>query len=180
MSSLKKYDVYPELSFKARRDLVNGSAPSHNSVWHTGNNDLGKPGKPYFLASGYGPKYLSSEHGYQVIQPLVQPKQAEDLNYTISTLSLSRQTKDSPPLYTLDGAAAFEVVEGALSIQIGDFPLATLLTGDVAFIPAQVPFTYYTETAFTKVLFVASGNNSLDQQLISGGQEWNFTSFPKY
>ncbi|CAI7678966.1 unnamed protein product [Penicillium pancosmium] len=179
MSQLQKYDVYPE-TFKARRDFVNGSAPSHNTVWHTGSNELGEPARPYFLAGGYGPKYLSSEHGYQIIQPLVEPKQAQDLNYTISTISLSRQTKDSPPSYTLDGAAAFEVTEGALSIQIGDFPLVTIMTGDVAFIPAQVPFTYYTETAFTKVLFIASGNNSLDQQLISGGKQWDWVTFPKY
>lgn len=179
MSQLQKYDVYPE-TFRARRDFVNGSAPSHNTVWHTGSNELGEPAKPYFLAGGYGPKYLSSEHGYQIIQPLVEPKQAQDLNYTISTISLSRQTKDSPPSYTLDGAAAFEVVEGALSIQIGDFPLATIMTGDVAFIPAHVPFTYYTETAFTKVLFIASGNKSLDQQLINGGKKWDWVTFPKY
>lgn len=180
MSKLQTYDVYSELSFKPRRDIVNGTAPVHDTEWHTGNNTLGAPTKPYFIANGYGPKYLSSEHGYQVIQPLVQPRQAQDLNYTMSTISLSRQTKDSPPAYTLKGAAAFEVLEGVLSISIGDFPLATLQTGDVAFIPANVPFTYYTEMAFTKVLYISSGDNGVDQQLIQGGKEWDYPTFPKY
>lgn len=180
MNKLQSFDVYAQLGFEPRRDLVNGTAPIDNSEWHTGSNDLGTPGQPYFLANGYGPKYLSSEHGYQVVQPLVSPKQAQDTNYTLSTISLSRQTKNSPPSYTLAGAAAFEVLEGTLSIKIGDYPLATLQMGDVAFIPARVPFTYYTELAFAKVLYVSSGHNGVDQQLINAGKSWDWVTFPKY
>lgn len=180
MSKLRSFDVYAQLGFEPRRDIVNGTAPVDGSEWHTGNNTLGAPGQPYFVANGYGPKYLSSEHGYQVIQPLVSPKQAQDTNYTLSTISLSRQTRRNPPSYTLPGASAFEVLEGVLSIKIGDYPLATLQMGDVAFIPAHVPFTYFTEVAFTKVLYVSSGDNGVDQQLIKAGKSWDWVTFPKY
>ncbi|KAJ5667847.1 uncharacterized protein N7477_006417, partial [Penicillium maclennaniae] len=134
ISSLQKYDVYAQLSFEPRRDLVNGTAPE----WHTGANQLGSPGEPYFIANGYGPKYLNSKYGYQIVQPL----------------------------WTLNGAAAFEVLEGVLSIKIGDYPEATLYNGDVAFIPANIPFTYYTSVAFTNVLYVSSGSKGVDSQLI--------------
>ncbi|KAJ5345633.1 hypothetical protein N7452_003637 [Penicillium brevicompactum] len=180
ISSLQKFDVYAKLGFEPRRDLVNGTAPVDNSEWHTGDNALGNPGKPYFLANGYGPKYLSSKYGYQVVQPFVTSKQAQDTNYTLSTISLSRQTKDKAPTYTLAGATAFEVIEGVLKIQIGDYPVATLFTGDVAFVPIGVSFTYYTEVAFTKVLYVASGSNGVDSQLIKGGKTWNWVTFPTY
>lgn len=179
ITSLQKFDVYAQLGFEPRRDLVNGTAPVDNSKWHTGDNALGGSGKPYFVASGYGPKYLSSKYGYQVIQPLVT-KQSQDANYTIATISLSRQTKNNAPTYILPGAAAFEVVEGVLMIQIGEYPVATLYTGDVAFIPVGVAFTYYTEVAFTKVLYVNSGSNGVDSQLIKGGKSWNFATFPRY
>jgi hypothetical protein len=179
ISSLQKFDVYAQLDFEPRRDLVNGTAPVDNSKWHTGDNALGASGKPYFVASGYGPKYLSSKYGYQVIQPLVT-KQSQDANYTLSTISLSRQTKDNAPTYILPGAAAFEVLEGVLMIQIGDYPVATLFTGDVAFIPVGVAFTYYTEVAFTKVLYVNSGNSGVDSQLVKGAKRWNFATFPTY
>lgn len=179
MATLKSFDVYAQTDFEPRYDLVNGTAPS-NSTWHTGSNELGTPGEPYFLANGYGPKYLSSKYGYQVIQPLVTSKQAQDTNYTLSTISLSRQTKNSPPSYTLSGAAAFEVLEGVLSITIGDYPLATLNMGDVAFIPAGTEFTYYSTVAFTKVLYVSSGHDGVDAQLIKGGKSWDFVTFPKY
>lgn len=109
ISSLTDYDVYGQLDFEPRRDLVNGTAPVGSSSWHTDSNALGAPGKPYFVANGYGPKYLSSQYGYQVVQPLVTPKQAQDTNYTLSTLTLSRQTKKTPPTWSLEGAAAFEV-----------------------------------------------------------------------
>lgn len=114
-----------------------------------------------------------------MIQPLVTPKQAQDTNYTLSTISLSRQTKNSPPTWTLAGAAAFEVLEGVLSIQIGDYPVATLNTGDVAFIPAHIPFSYHTKVAFTKVLYVNSGSKGVDSQLISSGKKWDFVTFPR-
>jgi hypothetical protein len=63
ISALQKYDVYAKLDFKPRRDLVNGTAPVGDSDWHTGANDLGTPGQPYFIANGYEPKYLNSQHG---------------------------------------------------------------------------------------------------------------------
>ncbi|KAJ5701226.1 hypothetical protein N7488_008774 [Penicillium malachiteum] len=180
METLESYDVYAQIDFEPRRDLINGTAPVNDSTWHDGTNDLGDAGEPYFVANGYGPKYLSSKYGYQVIQPLVTSTQAQDLNYTLSTISLSYQTKNSPPSYTLDGAAAFEVLEGMLSIQIGEYPVARLNMGDVAFIPAKINFTYYSEVAFTKVLCVSSGTDGVDQQLISGAEEWDFVTFPKY
>lgn len=180
ISTLQKYDVYAQLSFEPRRDLVNGTAPVDDSEWHTGANQLGTPGEPYFIANGYGPKYLNSKYGYQIVQPLVTPKQSQDTNYTLSTMILSRTTKTSPPEWTLSGAAAFEVLEGVLSIKIGDYPEATLYNGDVAFIPSNTAFTYYTSVAFTNVLYVSSGSKGVDTQLISGGKSWDYTTFPKY
>lgn len=65
-----------------------------------------------------------------------------------------------------------------LSIKIGDYPLARLNIGDVAFVPAGVPFTYYSEVAWTKVLYVSGGTRGVDSQLISKAKKWNWVTFP--
>ncbi|OKP03397.1 Quercetin 2,3-dioxygenase [Penicillium subrubescens] len=165
ISALQKYDIYAELDFKPRRDLVNGTAPIGDSEWHTGAHKLGTPGQPYLIANSYGPMYLNSQHGYQIVQPLVSPKQAQDKNYTLLTLTISWQTKSNPRRWVLAGAAAFEVLEGVLSIKIGDLSRYAIEHGEVA---------------FTKFLYVSSGTKGVDQQLIRSGKSWNFVTFPKY
>ncbi|KAI0469880.1 quercetin 2,3-dioxygenase anaerobically complexed with the substrate kaempferol [Xylariaceae sp. FL0804] len=181
ISSLEAFDVYAQLDFVPTRDLVNGSSPSDgSSVWHTGANALGAAGEPYFVANGYGPKYLNAQHGYyQIVQPLVTPEQAQDLAYSLSTISINTAAANATvPTYRLDGAAAFEVLEGRLSIQIGQYETAELISGDVAFIPPQVAFRYWSEVALTKTLFVGAGNSSVDTRLIEGGRSWDWVVFP--
>ncbi|RWA12017.1 hypothetical protein EKO27_g3119 [Xylaria grammica] len=175
---LESFDVYAQLEFEPRRDLVNDTAPA-GSVWHSGFNVLGKPGEPYFIANGYGPKTLNSESGYQVIQPLATREQAQDLDFTISTISINKKRSNATvPEYSLTGASAFQILEGLLSIEIGQYETAVLSGGDVAFIPSGVSFKYWSNIAFTKVLYVGKGQDSLDKQLIMKGEPWDFVTFP--
>ncbi|CAI7663997.1 unnamed protein product [Penicillium viridicatum] len=178
ISALQKFDVYSQLDFAPRRDLINGTAPS-GTEWHAGSNSLGAPATPYFIANGYGPKYLNSRHGYQIVQPLVTPTQAQDVNFTQSTITMSRlQSNITAPVHSQSGSSAFQVVEGILKIKIGNYPTATLTTGDVAFIPGNVSYSYRSDIFFTKVLYVSRGNDGLDQKLIKGGKHWAFPTFP--
>ncbi|KAB8226835.1 hypothetical protein ETB97_003904 [Aspergillus alliaceus] len=181
ISGLKSFDVYAELDFEPRRDLVNGSAPSDEG-WHTESASLGEPGRPYFIANNYGPKYLNSKHGaYQIVQPLVTNAQAQDTNFTMATLILSRQrASSSAPTWTATGATAFEVLEGSIQVQIGDYPATWLEMGDVAFVPATVEYRYWTEGSYAKVLSVNAGRDGLNEQLISEGKEWGYPTFPRY
>ncbi|RAL04488.1 cupin domain-containing protein [Aspergillus ibericus CBS 121593] len=182
ISNLQQYDVYAQLDFTPRRDLVNGSAPS-DSGWHTESNTLGEPTKPYFIANNYGPKYLNSQYGaYQIVQPLVTATQAQDTNYTLSTIILSRQQTSitAPTWNATSGPVAFEVLEGSVQVQIGGYPTARLEMGDVAFVPAGVAYRYWNEAAYAKVLYVSSGNEGVDGKLITGGKTWADPVWPKY
>ncbi|KAI1348763.1 quercetin 2,3-dioxygenase [Xylaria sp. FL0043] len=165
ISQLESFDVYAQLDFEPRRDLVNDSAPA-GSVWHSESNDLGQPGEPYFIANGYGPKTLNSQYGYQVIQPLTTHEQTQDLDFTISTISVNKKANATTPEYNLSGASAFQVLEGLLSIEIGQYEAAVLSSGDVAFIPLG------------KVLYVGKGDDALDMQLVAAGEPWDFIAFP--
>lgn len=182
ISKLQSFDVYGQLDFTPRRDFVNGSAPV--STWHEKeSNSLGAPADPYFVANNYGPKYLNSQHGiYQIVQPLCTPVQSQDVNFTMSTILINRPRKGQTtvPSWEGPGAAAFEVLEGSLKIQIGQYPVATLSTGDVAFIPAQTTYKYWSQGALTKVLYVSSGRDGVDQRLIQAGKKWDYVAFPRY
>ncbi|KAL4789559.1 RmlC-like cupin domain-containing protein [Aspergillus venezuelensis] len=180
ISTLQRFDVYAQLDFTPRRDFVNGSAPS-DTDWHsvdTSATPLGEPGEPYFIANNYGPKYLNAQHGaYQIVQPLVTNAQSQDTNYTLSTIILSRQHGKTSS-WKSNGASAFEVLEGSLLIKIGSYPVARLEMGDVAFIPKNTEYQYWSTASYAKVLYVASGKEGADTQLIKAGKSWGYPTFP--
>ncbi|KAL4760929.1 RmlC-like cupin domain-containing protein [Aspergillus foveolatus] len=182
ISSLQKYDVYAQLDFEPTRDLVNGSS-STTSSWHAIDSSatpLGEPGQPYFIANNYGPKYLNSRHGnYQIVQPLVTNAQSQDTNFTLSTIVMSRQHSETVDTWKANGACAFEVLEGSVVIKIGAYPAARLETGDVAFVPKNTAYQYWTTGSYAKVLYVSAGQEGLDKRLIESGESWSYPTFPK-
>jgi hypothetical protein len=183
ISALESFDVYADLDYEPRRDLVNGSAPS-GSIWHTGNNTLADNATtPYFVANSRGPIYLNSEHGYQIVQPLVTPEQSPEGNFTMATISIDEHfayANETIATWNLPGSAAFEVLEGQLTIALEGYPTYALLDGDVVFIPGNTSYQYWSLVAFTKVLYVSSGSSGLDTQLRVGGELWRDSVFPTY
>ncbi|KAF2027084.1 RmlC-like cupin [Setomelanomma holmii] len=132
-----------------------------------------------FVAAVNSTIYLNSQYGYQIVQPLVTPTQAQDMNYILSTITNGKQaTNVTTPAWNLPGAAAFQVLEGQLSVQIEGYPTAQLITGDVVFVPGNVTYRYWSEVAFTKTAYISAGFEGIDQWLIKGGREWAYVIFP--
>jgi quercetin dioxygenase-like cupin family protein len=178
ISSLESFDVYAQLEFETRTDLVDGAAPS-GTGWHTETNDLGAAGEPYFIANGWGPKYLNSVQGYQIVAPLATGVQTQDTNFTMATVSISvTPGNGTVPVWKMGGATAFQVIEGRFDVQIAGHDTAELTTGDVVFIPPNTSFRYWSEAAFTKVLVLSGGHEGIDQKLIEGGEAYDFVTFP--
>lgn len=178
ISALESFDVYAQLEYNPRRDLVNGTAPASN--WHTGTNTPANvSGTPFFVAKDFGPKYLANGSFYQIVQPFVTSVQSADSNFTEGTITMSRLLTDSSklPALTLDDHTAFEVLEGAITLSMAN-ETVTLIGGDVAFIPGGTKFKYWSEVAFTKFLYVGAGTNTLDAQLIKKAVSWNYAVFP--
>jgi mannose-6-phosphate isomerase-like protein (cupin superfamily) len=167
--------VYPQFSFIPRNDTVNGKAPA-SAIWHNGNNTLGSASTPYYVAKDLGPKYLSSaDGGFKVIQPLATEIQSGG-GFTLSTISMER-TNMSAPIKKYPGHAAFEVLEGQLSVTLAA-ETVDLLQGDVIFIPGNTTFTYGSKIAFTKFLAISQGSGGLATELISKGQSWGSPMWP--
>jgi len=177
IASLQSFDVYAQLEFSPRTDTINGTAPL-GSVWHTGDNSLAENATtPYFVAKDYGPKYLNSAAGsYQVVQPLVTSVQS-DGNFTMSTITMSKQLNGTAPKLTAPGHAAFEVLEGQLIFNM-EGETISLLDGDVVFIPGNTAFSYWSEIAYTKVLYIGAGSEGVAASLIAGGKDWESPVWP--
>ncbi|EME76905.1 uncharacterized protein MYCFIDRAFT_65382 [Pseudocercospora fijiensis CIRAD86] len=178
ISQLASFDVHAALNFTPPRDLVNGSRPA-GAIWHDGNNNIpSSSGSPYFIALNWGPKYLNNSTGaYQIVQPFVTPVTGEQ-TFTEGTITLGRRFPDAvSPTWNLTDHLVLIIVEGAIDLTIAN-ETATLLGGDVAFVPGGTPFSYGSKAAFSKFLYVSAGVEGLDQQLLADSGEWNWPVFP--
>ena len=178
MRSLNSWDVYPQLNFSARGDAKDGIGGSGN--WYNGPNTLsGSPISPNFIAKNYGPKWLNSQHGYhQIVTPFVTGKETDN-KFAQGTITMSlRSVNITAPTMKLPYHTAFMVEEGQLGITIEDYEHAKLIDGDVVFIPANTPFTYYAEAEFTKFMYISGGGDGLDAILMKGGRSFDKALYP--
>ncbi|KAH7141859.1 RmlC-like cupin domain-containing protein [Dactylonectria macrodidyma] len=184
LDSLERFDVWSQLDFVPRRDLINGAAPACQP-WHRGFNPIANDSDTaYFVANGFGPKYLDRDLTgfWQLVQPLITPEASGNTTFSMATISMSglppRRSPSSVPSFAQPNGCAFSVVEGRLTVTIEGYDSAHLGTGDVVFIPKETKFTYYSQASFTKVLYVSGGSRGIDQQLIQRGEWVTSPMFP--
>jgi glyoxylate utilization-related uncharacterized protein len=129
------------------------------------------------VAKDYGPKYLSTQGGNQVIQPFVTPAQSAG-NFTLSTITMDRRLSNvTVSDQSFAGHAALEILEGQLTVLM-EGEVLSLLQGDVVFIPGNTTYTYYSLVAYTKVLHTGQGAEGLDTTLIAGATNWSSPVWP--
>jgi quercetin dioxygenase-like cupin family protein len=179
--SLAKWDVYPQLDFIPRRDVVNGKAGGAGN-WYNGPNPLPADAKaPIWVAKNYGPKYLNEQGGrYQIVAPFVT---GTHTNGTFSqgalTISPFSSSSSSGEKINSTVATAFLVEEGQLEVTVEGYDEpAVLINGDVVFVPANTSFSYAATAEFTKVMYITGGGQGLDKQLIDKGRAWNSAFYP--
>ncbi|KAK4547629.1 hypothetical protein LTR36_000586 [Oleoguttula mirabilis] len=180
ITALEQFDVYAQLDYTPRRDFVNGTAPA-NATWHDGPNTIPSvSGTPYFVASNYGPKYINGAYGiWQIVQPFVTAVTGEH-DYTEGSITISAQPANATvPTWNLTNHTAFQILEGALSLTMGQ-ETVTLASGDVAFIPGQTEFQYWSEGAFTKFHYVSAGSAGIEKALMAHAGNWSYPAFPTY
>ncbi|KAK0622665.1 RmlC-like cupin domain-containing protein [Immersiella caudata] len=177
MEGLAKWDVYPELAFTARRDVVNGKAGPGN--WYDGPNALpGNMDAPIWVAKNYGPKWLSEEGGrYQIVAPFVRGVETNG-TFSQGTITISEQRGPVGKVKS-EVATAFMLEEGELEVRVEGFDAVRLVWGDVVFVPGGVGFEYEAKAQFTKFMYVTGGGKGLDWELIQKGRTWNSAFFPR-
>lgn len=180
-ASLYKYDIYYQADFKPRYDIVNGSAPA-NSGWHVNNNTLPENATtPYYIANNFGNKYLNSEAGYQIIEPLSTAKQSGGHNFTLSYITISKVPNNiTMPNHQFGGYAAIRMLNGALKLKVQGYDSVTLLAGDVASLPGGTKYKYEAVAGHTKFLYAGAGTAGIDTALLEKAEAWGWTSWPTH
>lgn len=88
--------------------------------WHKDADSLPGAADPYFVAKGFGPKYLNSENGYyQLVATLVTPVTSGG-RFGEGTVTMSRRKASrTVPDVVLLGATAMLLEEGQLAVEVG-------------------------------------------------------------
>lgn len=175
---LATLDVYPQLDFQPLANLESGAEPEVGPQWHNEQNVIPEAADPYFVAKGFGPKYLNSENGYyQVVATLVTPASSNGW-FGEGTITMSRRkSNQTVPEIVLPGATAMLLEEGQLAVEVGG-QTASLIEGDTFFVPANTSFKYSAEASFTKFLYVTQGSQGLDTMLLKNSVAWDSSFYP--
>ncbi|KAM3427247.1 hypothetical protein MY4824_009565 [Beauveria thailandica] len=170
----------PEQQYIPRRDFVNGTASSEGLNWHNGTNELPADNtKPYFVANNYGPKFLNTDKGYKVIQPISTVDNSHNHNFTMGTIIMSpKRDNETEEHVTLPHHLGIQMDDGQLVLSVDGYKKTYLLQGDVAFIPAGTPFSYHATVPFTKFLYLNAGPHGLEYELLNRSVSWGFPSYP--
>jgi quercetin dioxygenase-like cupin family protein len=175
--------VYAKLTFGPPTNFGANGATEEDAIWHDGTNALGKDAQtPFFVAKGYGPKYLAGDKSssYAIVEPFVTSRQS-DGNFTEGTITMSKPATGSKPnTYTLPGHHALEVVDGVVNVDVAGFEgVTTLSVGDVVFVPANTTFSFWGESVYSKVLYVGAGKDTVDARVMQGAKEWDSVTWPQ-
>lgn len=182
ISSLERFDVHAKLEYNPPMSFNENGTTGSSEPWHNGANKLAEDASsPFFVAKDYGPKYLAGDvkSGYSIVQPFIISKQS-DGNFTEGTITLSQpQQGDSNVTWNLPGHTALEVVDGLVKVEIDGYPeVASLSIGDVVFVPAGKTFSFWAAAAFSKVLYVGQGDDTVDSRLMARAKTWDSPVFP--
>ncbi|KAF2167588.1 hypothetical protein M409DRAFT_22391 [Zasmidium cellare ATCC 36951] len=180
------YDYNPT-DYKLNYNMINGTT-NGSQPWHNGNNTLPGSPTPYFVAGGWGPKYLHPKLG-RVTHLYTTGAESNNV-MTISTITMraARQNETSFSWRSDVAFQLFRVLEGQLYIRMQN-QTATLQTGDTAMVPRGVEFGFWSEVALTKVHTVAavqpglSPNSSVfgvAHDFLADSKPWDYAVFPDY
>ncbi|KAK3321755.1 RmlC-like cupin domain-containing protein [Apodospora peruviana] len=179
MDGLAKWDVYPQLDFVPRHDVVNGKAGPGN--WYDGANSLASGmSEPIWVAKNYGPKFLNSQDNrHHIITPFVTGLQTNN-TFSQGTITLSpfSRAETRAPVVKSAVATAFMMEEGQLEVTVEGFEPASLIDGDIVFVPPNTPFSYVATAEFTKFMYVTGGGAGLDAELMAKAKPWDSAFYP--
>lgn len=179
ISALEAFDVYAQLTFDPRRDIVNGSAGGAAN-WHNGTNELAADEvTPNFIAKNWGPKYLNTDDGvYRLLSPLATGDTTAS-NFAMGNLVISRLlSNQTATTVSYTQPLAFQLEEGQLVVEVDGYDSISLIQGDVIFVPAETSFSYYATAMYTKLLYVSGGGDGFDYQLMSRAESWDYATYP--
>lgn len=171
---MPKYNIIPAPNNIINMDWTNGTTEDGLGTWRVECQSLPEASNaPYFISSNRGPKYLHRETG-QVVAQLAVGKQTKN-KLSVATIALKPCDKpNASPSFPVD--QAFQVTEGQLFLEMKE-EIVPLVFGDVAFIPRNTIFRYWSIVGFTKFI-VWSAGSGLAERLIERADPWAYAVWP--
>jgi quercetin dioxygenase-like cupin family protein len=171
---MPRFNISPAPFNKINLNWTNGTTADGQSTWRVANQTLpSTPSSPYFISSNRGPKFLHRRTG-QVISQLTSDMQTQG-KLDVSTIAVKPGYVPSEYFeFALDHA--FQITEGQLKVKIGG-EIASLIFGDVVFIPRDTSFKYWSRVGFTKFVVWSAGSGLADA-LIKDAEPWEYAVWP--
>lgn len=187
----RQYYDYNPTDFSLNYDVLNGTT-SPKIPWHNGANTLPNATVPYYIAGGWGPKYLHRKLG-QVVALYMSTAESNG-RLTLSTVTMQATQFDGQDPRIAEHcdtsvAQFLRVLEGQLFVEI-DGASSMLSTGDTAVVPAGFRFKYWSKVALTRFYTAAAvvpGAEAVVKerrflglvgQLIQQAEVWSSAVFP--
>ena len=183
ITTLEGFDVFAQLQFSPDFGFDANGTSGDKGAWHNGPNTLADDAEtPFFVAKGYGPKTLAStaeNAAYAIVEPFITEKQS-DGEFVEGTITLSQLPADAEPEeYNFPGHHALEVVDGLVGVKVDGFSEELSLSiGDVVFVPGNTTWSFWGEDAYSKVLYIGTGKDTVDKQVSKGGKSWDSATWP--
>lgn len=170
---MPQYNIVPAPFNAINMDWTNGTTADGLDSWNVADQTLPTdPSKAYFVSSNRGPKYLQRDAG-KVIAQLASCEQTSD-KLSVATIAMKPSHKPSAVQFDVDHA--LQVTEGQLKFEING-QTVELVFGDLAFIPKDTSFRYWSTVGFTKFVVWSAGYGLADS-LISGSEGWEYGVWP--
>ncbi|KAK4500911.1 hypothetical protein PRZ48_009103 [Zasmidium cellare] len=147
------YDYNP-IDYNLNYNMLNGTTNRHQP-WHNGNNTLPGSLSPYYVARGWGPKYLHRKLGRVTHLYMTGKESANAMTISTITMRAARHNETSLTWRSNEAFQLFRVLEGQMQIEMENQTVA-LQTGDTAMVPKGVEFGFWSEVALTRVYTVAA------------------------
>jgi quercetin dioxygenase-like cupin family protein len=153
----RAYYDYNPTNYSLDYHLGNGTT-NPQVPWHNGENALPNATVPYFIAGGWGPKWLQKQLGQVVALYMSTAESNGRLTLSTVTMQASNFNGSRPqvPEYTDASVAQFlRVLEGQLFVEV-DGAETMLATGDTAVVPAGFKYKYWSKVSLTRFYTAAA------------------------
>ena len=176
LTTMPEYGIIPHLNEQLNLNWTNGTTGDGLATWERSEQSIPRDkSQAYWISSNRGPKYLYRDPPHVIAQLASFEKPGNGLS--IATITIAPTSK--PPTFShFNVHQALQVTEGQLMLEVEGYEGASLIFGDVAFIPKGTNFRYWSVVGFTKFVNFAAGVESLAEDLIEAAEPWDYAVWP--
>lgn len=176
LATMPEYGIIPKLDDTINLNWTNGTTMDGLTTWDRSEQSIpSDKSKAYWISSNRGPKYLHRDPARVIAKLASFEKPGNGLS--ISTITIAPTSKPLTSIH-FNIHQALQVTEGQLMLDVEGYECASLIFGDLVFIPKGTKFRYWSVVGFTKFINFAAGVKSLAEGLTEAAEPWDYAVWP--